>query len=142
MGRVQFKKRLLTLSRRQTAMSGLATLTVLAFIVSGGWGVSSSQDCSYSGLLTHLNLVPQNEALSIVRPVKNWTSTILVRLDMVLLGILDVDEKSQTVTTHVWIQTVRLRHGGEVERSECLCHTHTNHCPQTSLFPRCGSMNS
>ncbi|XP_037648463.1 5-hydroxytryptamine receptor 3A-like [Sebastes umbrosus] len=83
-------------------MSPLRTLAFLALI-----GVSSSQtsDCSYVGLLTHLNLTKTNNVLSIMRPVKNWTTTTLVQLDMVLYGILQVDEKSQAVTSHIWFQT-------------------------------------
>ncbi|XP_007565073.1 5-hydroxytryptamine receptor 3A-like [Poecilia formosa] len=38
-----------------------------------------------------------------IRPVKNWTTTTQVNLEMVLYGILGVDEKSQTVTTHIWV---------------------------------------
>lgn len=55
-------------------------------------GVSSSQtlDCSYLGLLSHLNLMTTNEVLSIMRPVKNWTSSTLVELDMLMYGILGV----------------------------------------------------
>ncbi|MEQ2230161.1 hypothetical protein ILYODFUR_026410 [Ilyodon furcidens] len=37
-----------------------------------------------------------------MRPVKNWTTTTVVDLAMVLYGILGVDEKSQTVTSHIW----------------------------------------
>uniref|UniRef100_A0A4W6DV12 5-hydroxytryptamine receptor 3A-like n=1 Tax=Lates calcarifer TaxID=8187 RepID=A0A4W6DV12_LATCA len=73
-------------------------------------GVSSSQtlDCSYLGLLSHLNLMTTNEVLSIMRPVKNWTSSTLVELDMLMYGILGVDEKTQTVTSHIWLQMVRV----------------------------------
>uniref|UniRef100_A0A4W6DVA1 Neurotransmitter-gated ion-channel ligand-binding domain-containing protein n=1 Tax=Lates calcarifer TaxID=8187 RepID=A0A4W6DVA1_LATCA len=82
-------------------MSALRTLAFLAFL-----GVSSSQtlDCSYLGLLSHLNLMTTNEVLSIMRPVKNWTSSTLVELDMLMYGILGVDEKTQTVTSHIWLQ--------------------------------------
>ncbi|XP_018540167.1 5-hydroxytryptamine receptor 3A-like isoform X1 [Lates calcarifer] len=83
-------------------MSALRTLAFLAFLA----GVSSSQtlDCSYLGLLSHLNLMTTNEVLSIMRPVKNWTSSTLVELDMLMYGILGVDEKTQTVTSHIWLQ--------------------------------------
>ncbi|GAA6222100.1 5-hydroxytryptamine receptor 3A-like isoform X3 [Lates japonicus] len=82
-------------------MSALWTLAFLALL-----GVSSSQtlDCSYLGLLSHLNLMTTNEVLSIMRPVKNWTSSTLVELDMLMYGILGVDEKTQTVTSHIWVQ--------------------------------------
>ncbi|XP_075310249.1 5-hydroxytryptamine receptor 3A-like isoform X1 [Odontesthes bonariensis] len=69
-------------------------------------GVSGSltQDCSYHSLLKHFNLTTSNEVIEMVRPVRNWTSTTLIQLDMLLFGILDVDEKFQTVTNYVWIQ--------------------------------------
>ncbi|XP_053194927.1 5-hydroxytryptamine receptor 3A-like [Scomber japonicus] len=41
-----------------------------------------------------------------MRPVKNWTTPTLLTLDMWLYGILEVDEKSQTLTSHIWIQSV------------------------------------
>ncbi|XP_039680639.1 5-hydroxytryptamine receptor 3A-like isoform X1 [Perca fluviatilis] len=83
-------------------MSALTTLVVLALIA----GVSSSQtsDCSYVGLLEHLNLTTTNDLLAIVRPVKYWNKTTFVQMDMLLYGILQVDEKSQTVRSHIWTQ--------------------------------------
>ncbi|XP_029292808.1 5-hydroxytryptamine receptor 3A [Cottoperca gobio] len=83
-------------------MSALRTLAFLALIA----GVSSSKtsDCSYVSLLTHLNLTETNDVLEIMRPVKNWTTPTLVQVDMVLFGILKVDEKSQTVTSHIGLQ--------------------------------------
>ncbi|KAJ4932273.1 hypothetical protein JOQ06_010698 [Pogonophryne albipinna] len=82
-------------------MSALRTLAFLAL-----FGVSSqTSDCSYVGLLTHLNLTTTNDLLATMRPVKVWTTPTLVQLDMLLYGILEVDEKSQTVTTHIWVET-------------------------------------
>ncbi|XP_026209957.1 5-hydroxytryptamine receptor 3A-like isoform X2 [Anabas testudineus] len=82
-------------------MSAPRTLAFLALI-----GISSSQtsDCSYLSLLNNLTLAPTNELLTIMRPVRNWTNPSLVQLDMVMYGILDVDEKAQTVTSHIWTQ--------------------------------------
>ncbi|RVE69957.1 hypothetical protein OJAV_G00083480 [Oryzias javanicus] len=82
-------------------MAALRTLAFLSIIA-----VSSSQtsECSYSSLIDHLNLTASNEALQIARPVRSWNTTTLVQLDMVLLGILGVDEKSQTVSLHVLIR--------------------------------------
>ncbi|XP_075937790.1 5-hydroxytryptamine receptor 3A-like [Anarhichas minor] len=42
--------------------------------------------------------------MAVMRPVKNWTTPTLVQMDLVLYGILEVDEKSQTVTSHIWIR--------------------------------------
>ncbi|TNN32173.1 Neuronal acetylcholine receptor subunit beta-3 [Liparis tanakae] len=82
-------------------MTPLGTLALLALMGVGG----AQTDCSYFGLLTHLNLTTGNAMQTALRPVRNWTTTTHVQLDLVLYGILGVDEKSQTVTTHVWIQT-------------------------------------
>ncbi|XP_027141623.1 5-hydroxytryptamine receptor 3A isoform X2 [Larimichthys crocea] len=84
-------------------MSARSILAFLALI-----GVSSSQtsNCSYLGLFKHLNLTEENEVLSGMRPVKNWTTSTFVQIDMMLDGILEVDEKSQAVTSHIWTQVV------------------------------------
>ncbi|XP_036004251.1 5-hydroxytryptamine receptor 3A-like [Fundulus heteroclitus] len=82
-------------------MASLRTLTLLA--LAAGFSCSRASDCSYFGLLNHLNMDTANTALGILRPVKNWTTTTLVQLDMILNGILDVNEKFQTVTNHIWI---------------------------------------
>ncbi|XP_029364740.1 5-hydroxytryptamine receptor 3A [Echeneis naucrates] len=84
-------------------MPALTTLIFLAFI-----GVCGSQtpDCSYSGLLNHLNLTSTSLNLEIIRPVKNWTMPTNVLLDMLLYGILEVNEKSQTITSHIWLNMV------------------------------------
>ncbi|XP_041813754.1 5-hydroxytryptamine receptor 3A-like [Chelmon rostratus] len=83
-------------------MSALRVLAFLAFAagVSGG----QTSDCSYLTLLKHLNLTATNDVLAIMRPVRNWTTSTVVLVDMVLFGILEVDEKSQTLTSHVWFQ--------------------------------------
>uniref|UniRef100_A0A8C7YPQ7 5-hydroxytryptamine receptor 3A-like n=1 Tax=Oryzias sinensis TaxID=183150 RepID=A0A8C7YPQ7_9TELE len=82
-------------------MAALQTLALLSVI-----GISSSQtsECSYFNLMSHLNLTSSNEALQVARPVKSWNTTTLVQLDMVLFGILGVDEKSQTVALQVLIR--------------------------------------
>ncbi|XP_014325770.1 5-hydroxytryptamine receptor 3A-like [Xiphophorus maculatus] len=77
------------------------TLTLLALV-----GVSCSQasDCSYSALLNHLKLDETNSGLQIERPVKNWNTTTEVQLEITLGGILDVNEKLQTVTIHIYVE--------------------------------------
>ncbi|XP_061761652.1 5-hydroxytryptamine receptor 3A-like [Nerophis ophidion] len=82
-------------------MSAWRTLAFLAFIGS----CAGALDCSYSSLLSHLNLSTSND-LTIMRPVKNWTTVSVVRLDILLYGILEVDGQSQTLTSHVWITMV------------------------------------
>ncbi|XP_064786839.1 5-hydroxytryptamine receptor 3A-like [Oncorhynchus masou masou] len=60
-------------------------------------------NCSYHRLLDHLGLSQKSESLSNVRPVWNWTTPTPVMVDTYLYGILDVNEKSQTFTSHVMI---------------------------------------
>lgn len=60
------------------------------FFFPAGFSSSQTSDCSYYSLLDHLNLTESNVALQNMRPVKNWTGATIVRLDMFLLGILDV----------------------------------------------------
>ncbi|XP_043955717.1 5-hydroxytryptamine receptor 3A-like [Gambusia affinis] len=64
---------------------------------------SLSSDCTYYGLLEHLNLTASDTGLEMIRPVKNWTTITKVDLEMVLYGILGVNEKSQTVTSHIFV---------------------------------------
>ncbi|KAM9394439.1 5-hydroxytryptamine receptor 3A-like isoform 2-T2 [Pholidichthys leucotaenia] len=79
--------------------------TLLAFLtLNSVFSSSAYTDCSYYGLLDHLNLTSSNTALQIMRPVKNWTDPTFVSVDMILLGILEVDELSQTVTNHIFIR--------------------------------------
>ncbi|RVE69961.1 hypothetical protein OJAV_G00083030 [Oryzias javanicus] len=82
----------------------MAALWMLVFL---SFGISGSQlsNCSYYGLLKHLNLTTSSQVLQIMRPVHSWNQTSKVSLDMVMYGIMDVDEKFQTVTSQVWIET-------------------------------------
>lgn len=70
----------------------LLYLCIKVFVVSVPAGVCSSQasDCSYWSLLSYLNVTTTNNALKLMRPVKNWTTTSVVKLDMVLIGIIEV----------------------------------------------------
>ncbi|XP_061567865.1 5-hydroxytryptamine receptor 3A-like [Cololabis saira] len=83
-------------------MAAPRTLALLSLMA----GVSGlrAPDCSYLRLLEHLNVTSTNKALELSRPVRSWTSTTAVRLDMLLYGILDVDEKTQTVTSHIYYE--------------------------------------
>uniref|UniRef100_A0A914QKI9 Neurotransmitter-gated ion-channel ligand-binding domain-containing protein n=1 Tax=Panagrolaimus davidi TaxID=227884 RepID=A0A914QKI9_9BILA len=40
----------------------------------------------------------------LARPVRNESAPVIVTLGMDLQQIIDVDEKSQTITTNVWIR--------------------------------------
>ncbi|XP_058509894.1 5-hydroxytryptamine receptor 3A-like [Solea solea] len=67
--------------------------------------VSSSQtsNCSYLGLFKHLDLMNTKREFGMMRPVKNWTTHTTILLDMVLYGILELGEKTQTVTSHIML---------------------------------------
>ncbi|XP_038161547.1 5-hydroxytryptamine receptor 3A-like isoform X2 [Cyprinodon tularosa] len=84
----------------------MAALWIPALVMFAGVCSSLSSDCTYYGLLELLNLTTSNAALEIMRPVKNWRNTTVVYLDMVLYGILGIDEKSQTVTGHIWFSVL------------------------------------
>ncbi|XP_029914623.1 5-hydroxytryptamine receptor 3A-like isoform X2 [Myripristis murdjan] len=81
-------------------MAALRTLALLSLMV--GVSTALDMDCSYFGLLDHLNVSRDNHALADVRPVKNWTTPTRVQADLVIFGILNVDEKAQTLTTQSW----------------------------------------
>ncbi|XP_075999330.1 5-hydroxytryptamine receptor 3A [Genypterus blacodes] len=79
-------------------MSPLRTVAFFALMA----GVCSIQDsdCSTVRLLDHLNLMKHNDMLADVRPVHDWRTPTNVTIDAVIIGILEVDEKEQTLTTH------------------------------------------
>ncbi|XP_061660321.1 5-hydroxytryptamine receptor 3B [Syngnathoides biaculeatus] len=41
-----------------------------------------------------------------VRPVHNWTSATTVYVDLILQSVLDVDSKTQTITTSIWYRQI------------------------------------
>ncbi|XP_056911201.1 5-hydroxytryptamine receptor 3B [Takifugu flavidus] len=41
-----------------------------------------------------------------VRPVHDWTSVTTVSIDLILLSVLDVDGKTQSITTSIWYRQV------------------------------------
>ncbi|XP_030592712.1 5-hydroxytryptamine receptor 3A [Archocentrus centrarchus] len=82
-------------------MAALRTLAFISVIVR--FSSSQTTDCSYFGLLEHLNLIDSNTALETMRPVKNWTSATFVQLDMFVLAILEADEKTQTFTNQIMV---------------------------------------
>ncbi|XP_077411596.1 5-hydroxytryptamine receptor 3A isoform X2 [Vanacampus margaritifer] len=59
---------------------------------------SRASDCSYSNLLSHLNLSSSNYFLANFRPVKHWKQVTGVELYLLLFGILDVVWKNDFLT--------------------------------------------
>ncbi|MEQ2221900.1 hypothetical protein ILYODFUR_020396 [Ilyodon furcidens] len=41
-----------------------------------------------------------------VRPVHNWTSSTTVYIDLILQSVLNVDGKTQTITTSIWYRQI------------------------------------
>ncbi|KAM9788458.1 5-hydroxytryptamine receptor 3B, partial [Neosynchiropus ocellatus] len=41
-----------------------------------------------------------------VRPVHNWTTTTTVFIDLILQSVLDVDSKTQSITTSIWYRQI------------------------------------
>ncbi|XP_061608039.1 5-hydroxytryptamine receptor 3A isoform X6 [Phyllopteryx taeniolatus] len=62
---------------------------------------------SSTGRFANATLVRLSEFLSAgykkgVRPVKDWRTSTLVAIDLMVYSILNVDEKNQVLTTYVW----------------------------------------
>ncbi|KAK2820598.1 hypothetical protein Q5P01_023557 [Channa striata] len=64
---------------------------------------SSDNVCSYQDVLKYLNLTKDNGLFSMTRPVKDYTHTTVVTLEVVLYAILDVVKIDQTFIPYVWI---------------------------------------
>ncbi|KAJ3600227.1 hypothetical protein NHX12_031213 [Muraenolepis orangiensis] len=69
-----------------------AAVAVLALMV---------EDCSFSGLYQHL-ILNKTAPLPHMRPVRNWTTPTVVKINMVVYGIIEVNEKEQTFTCQTW----------------------------------------
>ncbi|KAM8823986.1 5-hydroxytryptamine receptor 3A [Synchiropus picturatus] len=78
----------------------VAVVALSALVVVSG---HLNLNCSYMGLTKYLKLTSATDDLSIIRPVLDWRHATAVSVDMLIYGILGVDEMTQTVTTHVWI---------------------------------------
>uniref|UniRef100_A0A8C7ZQ71 5-hydroxytryptamine receptor 3A n=1 Tax=Oryzias sinensis TaxID=183150 RepID=A0A8C7ZQ71_9TELE len=69
--------------------------------------VFKSSSSSSSGRFANATLVRLSEFLSSgykkgVRPVKDWRTSTIVAIDLMVYSILNVDEKNQVLTTYVW----------------------------------------
>nr|XP_046163101.1 5-hydroxytryptamine receptor 3A-like isoform X1 [Oncorhynchus gorbuscha] len=83
----------------------MSTLWLLCSLALMAGGVSTMEDCSYHRLQDHLGLSQINESTTGLRPVVHWTNSTLVMVDMILFGIMDLNEKSSTFTSYVLIST-------------------------------------
>ena len=53
------------------------------------WG-GVAEDCSYASLFKHLNLYDKTDSKVHIRPVRNWTTRTVVKVNMVVYGIMEV----------------------------------------------------
>ena len=49
-----------------------------------------------------------------VRPVKNSSSTVVVKLGMTLTNLFDMDERNQVLTINVWLDQVEIFKFGKI----------------------------
>ncbi|XP_039644396.1 5-hydroxytryptamine receptor 3A-like [Perca fluviatilis] len=66
-------------------------------------GENSGKGCGYQDVLNYLKLTKNNDRYTMTRPVKNFTTSTQVHLQMAIYGILDVREIDQTFVPYVWI---------------------------------------
>lgn len=85
----QISKRSSLCSCVGSEVSGHVFYLSTCFIFPARFSCSQTSECSYYSLLDYLNLTSSNVALETMRPVKNWTRSTVVQVDLFLLGILE-----------------------------------------------------
>ncbi|KAF6738203.1 5-hydroxytryptamine receptor 3A [Oryzias melastigma] len=87
-----------------------AWAALLFILIHGGFRASTAKKLAgggSSGRFANATLVRLSEFLSSgykkgVRPVKDWRTSTIVAIDLMVYSILNVDEKNQVLTTYVW----------------------------------------
>uniref|UniRef100_A0A8C7ZJU1 5-hydroxytryptamine receptor 3A n=1 Tax=Oryzias sinensis TaxID=183150 RepID=A0A8C7ZJU1_9TELE len=84
---------------QKTSISTIVTLEILKPLL--------TFSKKYFGRFANATLVRLSEFLSSgykkgVRPVKDWRTSTIVAIDLMVYSILNVDEKNQVLTTYVW----------------------------------------
>ncbi|XP_061595100.1 5-hydroxytryptamine receptor 3A [Cololabis saira] len=86
-----------------------AWTTLLLLLIHGASRTCTAKKlgASSTGRFANATLVRLSEFLSSgykkgVRPVKNWRTSTIVAIDLMVYSILNVDEKNQVLTTYVW----------------------------------------
>ncbi|XP_070847204.1 5-hydroxytryptamine receptor 3A-like [Chaetodon trifascialis] len=82
-------------------MKHFAFLFLIIFTALAG-EPSSEKVCSYQDILDYLNLTTDNSVFKLTRPVLDYTHPTVVELDIILLAILAVIEKTQTFIPFIW----------------------------------------
>ncbi|KAK1882676.1 5-hydroxytryptamine receptor 3A [Dissostichus eleginoides] len=83
------------------------TALILLFIKGATRASTVKKPGSSTGRFANATLVRLSEFLSAgykkgVRPVKDWRTSTIVAIDLMVYSILNVDEKNQVLTTYVW----------------------------------------
>ncbi|XP_054611146.1 5-hydroxytryptamine receptor 3A isoform X2 [Dunckerocampus dactyliophorus] len=93
---------------RLSSSSSAWTTLLLFFVIQGASRACTVKKLgSNTGRFANATLVRLSEFLSAgykkgVRPVKDWRTSTLVAIDLMVYSILNVDEKNQVLTTYVW----------------------------------------
>ncbi|XP_066442066.1 5-hydroxytryptamine receptor 3A-like [Eleutherodactylus coqui] len=66
-------------------------------------GALLNQTCKQHDVVEYLNITEREHLLLMTMPRSDWTKPLIITVDSVLLSILDVVEKTQTITTYFWI---------------------------------------
>ncbi|XP_056384129.1 5-hydroxytryptamine receptor 3A-like [Hyla sarda] len=81
----------------RTASEMQRTFLILMVIL---FAVTCGQDtCGYYNVTDKIGVLEQSPRLMNIRPVHNWLQPTIVSVDMTFRGVLELDEKLQTMTT-------------------------------------------
>ncbi|XP_063800309.1 5-hydroxytryptamine receptor 3A-like [Pseudophryne corroboree] len=69
-------------------------------------GTSAQDTCGYYNVTDSIGVLDYSPRLVNVRPVRDWREPTLVSLDMIFRGVLEMDEKLQTMTSLMDIEMV------------------------------------
>ncbi|XP_075433013.1 5-hydroxytryptamine receptor 3A-like [Ascaphus truei] len=82
------------------------TLRTLLLVYLGCAVTRCQKMCSYSDVTDTLGVLESSPRLMYVRPVRDWTETTQVTLDVTYRAVLDMDEKLQILTTFMDIEMI------------------------------------
>ncbi|XP_075889713.1 5-hydroxytryptamine receptor 3A-like isoform X2 [Nelusetta ayraudi] len=83
-----------------TDMLSHAVFALLLLVFTGG--TQSDKVCSYHDIVEYLNLTADSSLYKTTRPVLDHTHITVAELDVILMAILSVVEKTQTFVPFIW----------------------------------------
>ncbi|XP_075441023.1 5-hydroxytryptamine receptor 3A-like isoform X2 [Ascaphus truei] len=83
-------------------------LLVISAAVTLPGAATAERICKYHDVAEYLNVTERRELLSLTIPQTDWRRPLTITLDIVLIAILSVVEKSQTVITYSWVTVMWL----------------------------------